>query len=300
MTYTKICENCGKEFTTKVKNGKYCSVECKNIAYNFGKSCKIYYHTCENCGKEFITPQKNGRFCSDKCKNNYKQQNKKDVKTYTKICKHCGKYFSTDKPDKIFCCKKCAITYHNEQRRQQTKKVSMSFTEDNYKECISVIVKYLIEEGIRGRDTCGISKYYNQNVLTDKLRRDVKTRDNYQCSVCGKTTGLEVHHIVKVKHGGTNEMDNLITLCSSCHRAIDTLNLEHAIDKCAKNAEKQLGIKHYTLDLRTSKEKVQDIQTDLLDIYKLLIGKIDDPDIEDIATQLNDIIDNIDNIKLNI
>ena len=109
-----------------------------------------------------------------------------------------------------------------------------------------------------------------------------------------------MHHIIKVKHGGTNEMDNLITLCTSCHRAIDTLNLEHAIDKCAKNAERQLGIKHYTLDLRTSKEKVQDIQTDLLGIYKLLIGKIDDPDIEDIATQLNDIIDNIDNIKLNI
>lgn len=300
MIYTKICEHCGKKFTTKVKNGKYCSDGCKNITYNLGKSCKIYYHTCEKCGKEFITPQKNGRFCSSECKNNYKQQNKKDVKTYTKICKHCGKYFSTNLANQVFCCKNCQCNHYKEQYKQQTKKVNINFTKDNYKECISVIVKYLIEEGIRGRDTCDISKYYNHGVLTDKLRKDVKTRDNYQCSICGKTTNLEVHHIIKVKHGGTNEMDNLITLCTSCHRAIDTLNLEHAIDKCAKNAERQLGIKHYTLDLRTSKEKVQDIQTDLLGIYKLLIGKIDDPDIEDIATQLNDIIDNIDNIKLNI
>ena len=300
MIYTKICEHCGKKFTTKVKNGKYCSDECKNITYNLGKSCKIYYHTCEKCGKEFITPQKNGRFCSSECKNNYKQQNKKDVKTYTKICKHCGKYFSTNLANQVFCCKNCQCNHYKEQYKQQTKKVNINFTKDNYKECISVIVKYLIEEGIRGRDTCDISKYYNHGVLTDKLRKDVKTRDNYQCSICGKTTNLEVHHIIKVKHGGTNEMDNLITLCTSCHRAIDTLNLEHAIAKCAKNAERQLGIKHYTLDLRTSKEKVQDIQTDLLGIYKLLIGKIDDPDIEDIATQLNDIIDNIDNIKLKI
>lgn len=120
------------------------------------------------------------------------------------------------------------------------------------------------------------------------------------CENCGKEfiTPQKICNFCSEKC--TNEMDNLITLCSSCHRAIDTLNLEHAMSKCAKNAEKQLGIKHYTLDLRTSKEKVQDIQTDLLAIYKLLIGKIDDPDIEDIATQLNDIIDNIDNIKLNM
>lgn len=300
MIYTKICKYCGKKFKTPCKDVKYCSPECKKFVYNIGKSCNIYYHTCENCGKEFTTPQKNGRFCSSECADKYAQQNGKGVKTYTKVCKHCGKYFSTTNANQIFCCKKCTTTYHKEQRKQQTKKVNISFTKDNYKECISVIVKYLIEQGIQGRDACGISKYYNYNILTDKLRRDVKSRDNYQCSVCGATTGLEVHHIIKVKHGGTNEMDNLITLCSSCHRAIDTLNLEHAMSKCAKNAEKQLGIKHYTLDLRTSKEKVQDIQTDLLSIYKLLIGKIDDPDIEDIATQLNDIIDNIDNIKLNI
>lgn len=300
MIYTKICKYCGKEFTTNCKNAKYCSTECRDLVNSIGKGCKIYYHICENCDKEFITPQNNNRFCSEKCTNEYAQQNGKGVKTYTKVCKHCGKYFSTTNAKKIFCCNNCRYDYYKQQHKQQTKKVNISFTKDNYKECISVIVKYLIEQGIQGRDACGISKYYNYNVLTDKLRRDVKARDNYQCSVCGATTGLEVHHIIKVKHGGTNELDNLITLCSSCHRAIDTLNLEHAVGKCAKNAEKQLGIKHYTLDLRTSKEKVQDIQTDLLSIYKLLIGKIDDPDIEDIATQLNDIIDNIDNIKLNI
>lgn len=49
----------------------------------------------------------------------------------------------------------------------------------------------------------------------------VLDRDGYQCQKCkAKHTRLEVHHIVFKSKGGTNEPDNLITLCHECHEAV--------------------------------------------------------------------------------
>jgi len=52
----------------------------------------------------------------------------------------------------------------------------------------------------------------------DKIRKQVLARDNFRCRTCG--IRLEVHHVVPLSKGGTNDPDNLITLCSKCHRAI--------------------------------------------------------------------------------
>ncbi len=56
-------------------------------------------------------------------------------------------------------------------------------------------------------------------------------RDNYTCQCCGKNhVRLEVHHIIFRSLGGSDELDNLITLCEKCHSAIHdgkiTLNLK--------------------------------------------------------------------------
>lgn len=48
----------------------------------------------------------------------------------------------------------------------------------------------------------------------------VLSRDNYKCQHCkgkSKDSKLEVHHIVYRSNGGSDEQENLITLCSSCH-----------------------------------------------------------------------------------
>ncbi|MFR6141815.1 MAG: RNA-guided endonuclease IscB [Finegoldia sp.] len=51
----------------------------------------------------------------------------------------------------------------------------------------------------------------------------VLNRDSYTCQICGaKHTRLEVHHIVYRSKGGTDDEDNLITLCESCHKKIHT------------------------------------------------------------------------------
>jgi len=52
----------------------------------------------------------------------------------------------------------------------------------------------------------------------DQVRLIVRRRDNYTCQSCGKSgPSLQVHHNKPRKHGGIDEPDNLITLCTQCH-----------------------------------------------------------------------------------
>ena len=53
------------------------------------------------------------------------------------------------------------------------------------------------------------------------LREAVFTRDSYTCQVCGKSVKdgvlLHVHHIIYRSGGGTDRLNNLLTVCSRCH-----------------------------------------------------------------------------------
>lgn len=51
----------------------------------------------------------------------------------------------------------------------------------------------------------------------DATRPSILERDNYKCVECGSNKNLHVHHIVHRKNGGTNDPDNLVTLCKWCH-----------------------------------------------------------------------------------
>ena len=46
---------------------------------------------------------------------------------------------------------------------------------------------------------------------------EVFARDDYRCVCCGTRENLSVDHIHPVSKGGTNDMDNLQTLCRSCN-----------------------------------------------------------------------------------
>ena len=62
---------------------------------------------------------------------------------------------------------------------------------------------------------------HHQTPAWRRLRRRVLKRDRHQCADC-KRQGLgraEVHHVQHLQDGGTDEMDNLTTLCYDCHRA---------------------------------------------------------------------------------
>jgi len=55
------------------------------------------------------------------------------------------------------------------------------------------------------------------------IRQQVLQRDGYTCQLCGflATSNLHIHHILKRTDGGTDHLDNLLTLCPSCHSKAD-------------------------------------------------------------------------------
>ena len=61
-------------------------------------------------------------------------------------------------------------------------------------------------------------------------RREAIIRDDYACQECGAQGGrkgdtqLHVHHIKPVAEGGSDDLENLETLCSSCHRSTHAEN----------------------------------------------------------------------------
>lgn len=57
-----------------------------------------------------------------------------------------------------------------------------------------------------------------KGVAWKERRREVLARDGGRCVKCGTNTQLlDVHHIISRSEGGTDELDNLITLCKRCH-----------------------------------------------------------------------------------
>ena len=72
-------------------------------------------------------------------------------------------------------------------------------------------------------------------------REYVLWRDDHQCQNCkgkSKDKVLQVHHIIPRKYGGSDRPDNLITLCSHCHKGFHDETVKLKI----KNPEK--GYEH--------------------------------------------------------
>jgi hypothetical protein len=53
--------------------------------------------------------------------------------------------------------------------------------------------------------------------LSISQKKEILQRDNYACRHCGATSNLHIHHIKLRSEGGTNDPNNLITLCRKCH-----------------------------------------------------------------------------------
>ena len=117
-----------------------------------------------------------------------------------KICAVCGKEIpSTRKSNRVkYCSEKCA---REAQKKQQIHRIAD-----------------------------------RANRLGSK-RWDAYWRYDFRCALCGwriteerwvwhkgkmqYSRGLEVHHIVPVAEGGTEEEQNLIVLCPNCHKKAD-------------------------------------------------------------------------------
>lgn len=73
------------------------------------------------------------------------------------------------------------------------------------------------------------------------VRERVLDRDGHACRFCGMSNeehkeeheqGLHAHHVLPRKDGGEDHPGNLITVCTSCHRTIESAHaeaVEHAV-----------------------------------------------------------------------
>ena len=67
-------------------------------------------------------------------------------------------------------------------------------------------------------------------------------RDSYTCQHCGaKNKRLEVHHIKYRSQGGSDDLDNLITLCEDCHHKLHKGKTELKV-----KSKKKSSLKHAT------------------------------------------------------
>jgi len=53
--------------------------------------------------------------------------------------------------------------------------------------------------------------------ISKETRKHVYRRDGYRCALCDSTQYIQIHHAVPRGQGGTNNVQNLITLCMDCH-----------------------------------------------------------------------------------
>ncbi len=52
-----------------------------------------------------------------------------------------------------------------------------------------------------------------------KVQKEVKEFEGYQCLVCGVVTSdAHGHHLISYSEGGPADLQNMTTLCPSCHR----------------------------------------------------------------------------------
>lgn len=305
FTYKCICFKCGKDFHSKTPNTKYCSYDCYNNAYSnicsvcgnifngrypntkyCSEMCRknMYVIKCKVCDKKFRSQSSGAQYCSSECMK---------IPTTEVICECCNKTFKRSSTSILRTCSdECRKI--SEKNRYKKEKKTKTLTKSNYKYMVIFTVKEIIQKGIEARDSFGISRNYHVDGFTSVKRVETEKRDNYTCRVCGKKNSLEVHHIIKVIHGGNSDLDNLITLCRSCHRAIDTLDLDYALKKCMRNAEKYLGL-IYVKDEFTTKERMELSILELNAIYSKLsrlgLKLNDEIEIQESLIQLNEIIE---------
>jgi hypothetical protein len=226
----KTCPRCGKDFKTYQSVVRFCSASCG------AKRDKIKY-TCTFCNKEFERQKSRTRknvenvFCSRQCQTAWRRAQM----TYID-CAICGKSFYQITKNRKHCSKKC----HDKSQEKNAFytciycgrefKTFPSAIEKGRKYCSRKCTEsHMIGENSphwRGGKELALGKSWKQ------VRGKVLNRDKV-CLNCGAKTSLngrslDVHHIHGRRfHECQNEanlLDNLITLCSSCH-----IKLEMAI-----------------------------------------------------------------------
>lgn len=75
-------------------------------------------------------------------------------------------------------------------------------------------------EPFRSKGTWCLQHYSKaRRPIPDEVRNMVFFRDGFRCAECDGWMYLEVDHVVPLSRGGSDEVNNLTTLCRKCNRS---------------------------------------------------------------------------------
>jgi len=194
-----VCEECGNVFRgTKYNPSKYCSREC------YYESLKLERGDCKWCGLEIAQERRHGvKFCSQKCRSSWASDKYNErVELECEICNETFEVKPACVENRVTCSKEC----HNEWR-------SKTFRGENH-------------PNWKG----GYKTYYGPSWESQREKR--REKDGYECQRCGVEESnlrreLDVHHKTPFRNYGVenhkkaNRIENLISLCESCHHQIE-------------------------------------------------------------------------------
>lgn len=254
-----------ERIVSHIREHNFCSRECQGKYYSENRGGEDYWgyegkqvtRECERCGGEFTIPEAwvrkdRGRFCSSECYHKwtkeegiFKGENNPRWNRVKISCDNCGKElertsFQINEHNHAFCSRKCCSEWREEKVEvecqncgktvekvpSKAKRVEKHFCSN---ECRCEWSKGRNHPTWRG----GYESYYGPN--WQRQRRRTLERDNRTCQVCGiGEDGREhdVHHIVSFRefglenHKEANSLENLITLCQSCHMLVERGGME--------------------------------------------------------------------------
>lgn len=162
---------------------------------------------CDVCGEEFDVKhslKEYRRCCSPECDAKWREEaysgennhnHKEDIES---TCEWCGDTYTAQaykEGSTRFCSQECMVTWRSQ--------------------------KYSGENHPRWKDNGAYYRGPNWRRQREKARE----RDDNECQECGSDDQLQVHHIVPYEsfndYEKANRLQNLITLCVSCHHKLE-------------------------------------------------------------------------------
>lgn len=121
--------------------------------------------------------------------------------------------------------------------------------------------------------------------ISSGTREEILERDDRECRFCGITNAdhkeeqgreLSLHHIIKQKSGGSDDPENLITVCSSCHKTLESTQAD-ALSRIANNEMKpdeKEELQEKVEDYKESAIYYQKRFEDLSDVYSACLNSM--------------------------
>lgn len=165
---------------------------------------------CTICKNKFMAKRRDTKYCSETCKTrqetiNRTEKKRKERQSINKRCEVCDSEFTASiyTPYQIYCSPVCLN--HAMSRRA----IESGRKREQY---VKHKDRYAEQKSEAHRE-------YNDRMRFSSNKKHVLDRDGHKCTDCGKKKGLIVHHIDGSGSFETpnNDMDNLVTLCRSCH-----------------------------------------------------------------------------------